>query len=242
MNTPWHNPTAADPATKTVRRMLITAGPTHEPIDAVRYIANRSSGRLGIALADEAAARGWSVTLLLGPTSLTPKDSRVEVVRFRTTADLEGMLQGRFGGCDVLVMAAAVADYRPKAGAAGAGVAGKISRKEGGLTLELESTPDLLGACGASRRAGQVLVGFALEPAARLLASAAAKLKRKGVDLIVANPLETMDAPEVDATVIGAGGVVAKTDGKMTKERFAGWLLDVIDGFARTRGSAGGGQ
>jgi phosphopantothenoylcysteine decarboxylase/phosphopantothenate--cysteine ligase len=214
--------------------MLITAGPTHEPIDAVRYIANRSSGRLGIALADEAAARGWSVTLLLGPTALTPSDSRVEVVRFRTSADLGALLEARFGGCDVLVMAAAVADYRPVS-PGGAGT--KISRKAGGLALELEATPDLLEACGKSRRTGQVLVGFALEPAERLIESASTKLKKKGVDLIVANPLETMDSPEVEATVIGMSGVVAKTGGRMAKEHFARWLLDVVDGVV-AKGSA----
>jgi phosphopantothenoylcysteine decarboxylase/phosphopantothenate--cysteine ligase len=222
------------PSQMGVGRMLITAGPTHEPIDAVRYIANRSSGRLGIALADEAAARGWAVTLLLGPTSLAPNDSRVEVVRFRTTADLEGLLGRTFGACDVLMMAAAVADYRPKGGIA-AGT--KLSRREAGLTLELEATPDLLAACGKIRRAGQVLVGFALEPAERLMESGAAKLKRKGVDLIVANPLETMDSPEIDATVLSVDGVVARTDGRILKGAFAGWLLGVIAGVA-LRGGA----
>src|SRR5262245_55498974 len=93
------------------RRLLITAGPTHEPIDAVRFLGNRSSGRLGVALADEAAGRGWTVTLLLGPVSRTPSDSRVRVVRFRTCTDLEGLLAEAAAGCDVLIMAAAVADY-----------------------------------------------------------------------------------------------------------------------------------
>src|SRR5689334_2567210 len=102
---------------KIARRMLITAGPTHEPIDAVRFIGNRSSGRVGAALAGEAAARGWEVTLLMGPGAVVPQarqDSRLEVVRFRTAADLQGLLRERVAGADVLVMAAAVADYRPK--------------------------------------------------------------------------------------------------------------------------------
>ncbi|HMN39535.1 MAG TPA: phosphopantothenoylcysteine decarboxylase [Phycisphaerales bacterium] len=212
------------------KRLLITAGPTHEPIDAVRYIGNRSSGRLGIALADEAAARGWRVALLLGPSALTPKSSRVEVVRFRTTADLEALLRVKLDEADVLVMAAAVADFRPKTGTVG-GAQAKLRRNDGaggGLTLELEPTPDLLAGCAKARRADQILVGFALEPGATLLASAESKLRRKGVDLIVANALDTMDAPAVEATVVGPAGIVARTPGSMTKELFAPWLLDVI--------------
>lgn len=211
--------------------MLITAGPTQEPIDAVRYIGNRSSGRLGTALADAAATHGWRVTLLLGPSALMPKSSHVEVVRFRTAADLEALLRARVGEADVLVMAAAVADYRPKAGTAGDSQT-KVRRKEGGLTLELEPTPDLLAGCAKARRAGQVLVGFALEPSATLLASAEEKLRRKGVDLVVANALETMDAPTIDATIVGPSGIVAQTAGPMTKESFAPWLLDVIERHA----------
>src|SRR2546423_13159940 len=103
------------PMTRTGQRMLITAGPTHEPIDAVRFIGNRSSGRLGSALAKEAASRGWEVTLLMGPGGVLPapghpEDSRVSVVRFRTAADLLGLLREHVPGADVLVMAAAVAD------------------------------------------------------------------------------------------------------------------------------------
>src|ERR1043165_5952055 len=100
------------------KRMLITAGPTHEPIDAVRFIGNRSSGRVGLALADEAARRGWDVLLLLGPVHRTPADSRVRVVRFRTAAELGALLDQHASGCDVLLMAAAVADYRPRVSAA----------------------------------------------------------------------------------------------------------------------------
>jgi len=104
------SPDPARGGPSTGKRMLITAGPTHEPIDAVRFLGNRSSGRLGVALADEAAARGWDVTLLLGPVSRTPSDSRVRTLRFRTCADLETLLRQTTDTCDVLVMAAAVAD------------------------------------------------------------------------------------------------------------------------------------
>jgi len=207
--------------------VLITAGPTHEPIDAVRYIGNRSSGRMGIALADEAARRGWDVMLLLGPTHRTPADSRVRVARFRTAADLEGLLAQEAGGCDVLVMAAAVADYRP---GPNAGMAvGKFRRTEGPLRLELESTPDLIAGVAARRRAGQVLVAFALEPREEMLASAKRKLERKGVDLVVGNPLETLDSEGVEAVVIGKDGRERRTPGVMGKDRFAVWLLDVIE-------------
>lgn len=212
-------------------RILITAGPTHEPIDAVRYIANRSSGRLGIDLADEAAQRGHAVTLLLGPTPLHPNNTQIELVRFRTTADLEAALARHLARADVLVMAAAVADYRPKL--APDDLMSKRRRTSDGMTLDLEATPDLLAGCVrqrslAGREADLFIVGFALEPRAEMLSSAQTKLARKGVDLIVANPLETMDAPTIDATLVGAAGVIAHTGGAVRKSDFASWLLDAI--------------
>lgn len=206
------------------RRMLITAGPTHEPIDAVRFIGNRSSGRLGVALANEAVGRGWDVTLLLGPTPLEPGPG-VRCKRYRSTSDLEELLAGEFSTCDVLVMAAAVADYRP---VGGPGV-GKIKRAATGLTLQLEATPDLLAGCGARRRPEQLLIGFALEPEERLLASAREKISRKGIDAIVANPLRTMDASDIEAILIKADGTAYSTVGAISKELFAVWLLERIE-------------
>ena len=106
-----------DPTSHSRGRLLITAGPTHEPIDAVRFIGNRSSGRVGSALATEAASRGWAVTLLMGPGTVVPDPSMysmLSVVRFRTASDLQGLLKEHVPLADVLVMAAAVADYRPK--------------------------------------------------------------------------------------------------------------------------------
>lgn len=219
-------------------RVLITAGPTREPIDAVRYLGNRSSGTLGCALADEAARRGHGVTLLLGPTHRTPVERGVRMVRFETTADLDRLLREELPGVDVLVMAAAVADYRPVRDDTEPG--GKKRREPGGMVLRLEATPDLLAGCASRRRAGQVLVGFALEPRAEMQASAKKKLARKGVDLIVANPLETMNAPDIEAVVYGpVGSVLADgraTPGPVAKEHFGGWLLDVIEGeVARVR-------
>lgn len=219
-----HRPMASN------RRILITAGPTQEPIDEVRFIGNRSSGRLGIALADAAAGRGWEVVLLLGATPLECRSPQVKIRRFRTTADLKRLLDEEFPRCDTLVMAAAVADYRPvrHEGPTPA----KIRRGEGRLTLELEATPDLLAECAASRRPGQVLIGFALEPADRLLSSALEKVARKGLDAIVANPLATMDSPRIEAMLITRSGRRDSTPGLLNKSAFARWLLDRVEEIA----------
>lgn len=207
-------------------KLLITAGPTHEPIDAVRFIGNRSSGRMGIALAQAAAARGWYVTLLLGPATANPPAQGVKVHRFRTCEDLRGLLRTHAPAADVLVMAAAVADYRPKPNPAMSG--GKFRRTDAPLTLELEPTPDLLAETARSRREGQLFVGFALEPRAELLASAQSKLTRKKIDMVVANPLETMDSDDVEAMVLSADGTREDTPGLMTKREFAPWVLQRI--------------
>jgi len=219
---------------------LITAGPTHEPIDAVRFIGNRSSGRVGSALAVEASKRGWDVTLLMGPGTVLPQhtatltpDSRISVLRFRTGADLQALLREHVPGADVLVMAAAVADYRPKGGKDVFG--GKFRRKKEDLVLTLEPTPDLLAEVASTRRPDQLMVGFALEPREEMMASAREKLERKKVDLVVANPLETMDSETIEAVVIGRDGFEAKTDGKVSKADFAPWLLDVIEAKSPAR-------
>lgn len=213
------------------RHILVTAGPTHEPIDAVRFLGNRSSGRTGLAIANEAAQRDWAVRLLLGQTPSSHSDSRVTLDRFRTTADLGQLLDIHFAWCDVLVMAAAVADFQPRVSPEDQ--AGKLHRSDGPITLELDPTPDLLHACASRRKPGQLLVGFALEPPADLHASAQAKLVRKGADLIVANPLETMDSRTIEATVYeqtDAGPrIAARTQGSVAKDDFARWLLDLIE-------------
>lgn len=212
---------------KTPASLLITAGPTHEPIDAVRFLGNRSSGRMGVALADEGARRGMGVTLLLGPAAVTPSDSRVKVLRFRTCEDLRNLLHAEVPRADILVMAAAVADYRPKIDPKFFG--GKFRRMNTPLTLELEPTPDLLAEVAKSRRAEQLMVGFALEPREELIASARSKLERKSIDMVVANPLETMDSATVEATVLYRDGREVATPGMMTKELFAPWVLGLIE-------------
>ena len=203
-------------------RCLITAGPTREPIDAVRYLSNRSSGRMGIALAAAAQVAGWQVTLALGPVGAAPP-AGVAVERFETTADLERVLAEQWPRHDVLIMAAAVSDYRPARRHEA-----KLSRQAGGFKLELESTPDLLAMCAAMRRSDQLLIGFALEEPATLLDRAREKLQRKNVDAIIANPLATMDGGDIEATIITRGGQMI-TPGKMSKEEFARWVVGWVD-------------
>lgn len=216
--------------TPTPPHILITAGPTHEPIDAVRFLGNRSSGALGLALARTAAQRGWRVTLLLGPVPHTPPEAPTRTLRFRTTADLQTLLATHAPSCDVLVMAAAVADYRP---ADPARPDAKLRRTPDALTLRLEPTPDLLAEASAIRSDNQLFVGFALEPRDRLIESATDKLTRKGLDLIVANPLETMDAADIEATILSrptpSGPIDRLELAPMPKIDFAARLLDLID-------------
>jgi phosphopantothenoylcysteine decarboxylase/phosphopantothenate--cysteine ligase len=234
------------PETSPPLHLLVTAGPTYEPIDAVRFIGNRSSGRLGSALADEAARRGWRVTVLLGPNAIAPEHPDVETVRFRSTADLQDRLDEHLPECDALVMAAAVADYRPTPDEIDP--TGKRRRTGETLILRLEPTPDLLSRCAAGARPEQLLVGFALEPESQLMASAQAKLVRKSIDLIVANPLETMDSSTIRAHLLGNAqrglDFRAATDGRITKPAFAGWLLDhltpLVQARARTERSTHG--
>lgn len=214
------------------RRLLVTAGPTHEPIDAVRYIANRSSGRLGVCLAEAGRDAGCDVTLLLGPAPVPPP-AGVRTLRFGSTADLAALLDEHFPRCDVLIMAAAVADYRPRP----ADVA-KLPRTGERLVIELEPTPDLVAACAARKRPGQRLVGFALEAPAVLEVRARHKLRAKGLDAVVANPLDTMGAADIRATVFTASGeVVTPRQGvALDKAEFARWLIQWLGACAPTGG------
>ena len=171
------------------RFVVVTAGPTYEDIDDVRYIGNRSSGKMGYAVAIEAARRGARVVLVSGPTRLDPP-AGVEVVRVRRAAEMHSAVQGVAGDADVIVMAAAVADYAPMDGAH----SGKIEKTDGTLELTLVRTPDILAELGRRRGAAPrpVLIGFAAEsgdPVAR----GRAKLRRKSVDMIVANDITLPD-------------------------------------------------
>ncbi|MGB0768255.1 MAG: phosphopantothenoylcysteine decarboxylase [Phycisphaeraceae bacterium] len=200
-------------------RILITAGPTREPIDDVRFISNRSSGQMGFALADAAASAGHDVTLLLGPVLLPPGVAeRVTIHRFQTTADLESLLAEHFPQCDLLIKAAAVADYRPAER-----TRGKTPRGHG-LKIELEPTPDLVAACAKTKRDDQRIVAFALEDPLVLETRAVEKMKRKRVDAILANPLQTMDAGDIEPVLFYADGR-RDAPGRMTKPALAQWLI-----------------
>ena len=161
------------------RRVLVTAGPTHEPIDPVRFLGNRSSGRMGTAIARAARARGADVTLVLGPGTVPPP-SGVEVVRIATAQELRDAVLERLDRNDAIVMAAAVADFRPKQAAEE-----KLKKDAGVPEVLLEPTPDVLREV-AERRTRQVLVGFAAETR-DVEAEGSRKLQDKGVDLLVAN-------------------------------------------------------
>ncbi|HUQ62592.1 MAG TPA: bifunctional phosphopantothenoylcysteine decarboxylase/phosphopantothenate--cysteine ligase CoaBC [Acidimicrobiales bacterium] len=173
----------------TGRKLLVTAGGTREPMDAVRFIGNRSSGKQGYALAAEAAARGAKVTLV------TTVDRRVaapiDIVRVQTAAEMADAVSERSQQADAVIMAAAVADFRPQFAASG-----KMTKADGPPALVLEPTADILAQLGQEKRPGQVLVGFAAEAGSDELASRAeAKLRQKNLDIIVAN----------DVTMAGAG-------------------------------------
>ncbi|HEV8565189.1 MAG TPA: bifunctional phosphopantothenoylcysteine decarboxylase/phosphopantothenate--cysteine ligase CoaBC [Actinomycetota bacterium] len=161
------------------RRILVTAGPTQEPIDPVRFVGNRSSGKMGIAIAREAAARGAEVTLVLGPGTVDPPAS-VSIVRVETAAQMRDAAVRAFAGSDALVMAAAVADFRPVSV-----VSQKIKKESGLPTIELEPTADILREL-AELRSAQLLVGFAAETT-DLEAAGRRKLEAKDLDLIVVN-------------------------------------------------------
>jgi phosphopantothenoylcysteine decarboxylase/phosphopantothenate--cysteine ligase len=201
---------------------LVASGPTHEPIDDVRYIGNRSSGLMGTAIAAAFQARGYAVTVVRGPG--VPAVPECGDRQFVTAADLLSVLRVEWPKHDVLVMAAAVADYRPAAR-----VPGKMRREGGPITLALEPTEDILAGLTADRRADQYVVGFALEHPADLARSAIAKLQRKRANAIVANPLATMNSPDIDATVFFADGQSATPGSAMPKREFAAWLVQLLE-------------
>jgi phosphopantothenoylcysteine decarboxylase/phosphopantothenate--cysteine ligase len=164
------------------QRLLLSAGPTQEPIDPVRYISNRSSGKMGYAIAEAAYKRGAQVVLVSGPTSLAPPRG-VEVVPVETTEDMAKQMSARLSWSTIVVMAAAVADFRPKEASEQ-----KLTKQGRPIaSLDLEQTTDILATLSA-RRSTQVIVGFAAETH-DLLVHAQAKLASKGLDMIVANDI-----------------------------------------------------
>jgi len=217
--------------------VLVTAGPTYEDLDPVRYVGNRSSGRMGLAIAAEAARRGARVTLVLGPTPLQPP-AALDVVRVRSAAEMHRAVMERVGTAEVAIMAAAVADYTPAAPAPQ-----KIAKEDGPVTLTLTRTRDILADIAAlPRRAAEgrpVLVGFAAETT-DVVARARAKRARKRVDLIVANDVSRSDAGfDVDTnevTIIGADGEAALP--LQSKQAVAMAILDRVEALITARAAA----
>jgi phosphopantothenoylcysteine decarboxylase/phosphopantothenate--cysteine ligase len=186
-------------------RVLVTAGGTREPIDSVRYVGNRSSGRMGFAIAAEAAARGAAVTVIAANVSL-PRDPAVTYEDVETAGQLEQAARRLFPDTDVLLMAAAVADFRPPEAASN-----KLSKAgREALELRLEPTTDVLAALSGARAPGQTLVGFAAEHGEGAVERARAKLERKGLDAVVVNDISRQDigfdAHDNEVTVVTAAG------------------------------------
>ncbi len=201
-------------------KVLVGTGRTEEPLDPVRVLTNRSSGRMGFALAEAARDRGADVTVVSGPVSVESPHG-VTLVPVTTAEQMHAAMRGHAGSADVVLMAAAVADYRPAKAAAR-----KLKRGAGPLTLALEPNPDILRSLGESRRPGQVLVGFALETNDGV-ANARAKLRGKRVDLIVLNsPEEGIGGDTNRATLVGAAS--AKALPRTSKRELAEAVLDRV--------------
>jgi phosphopantothenoylcysteine decarboxylase/phosphopantothenate--cysteine ligase len=210
------------------RRVLVTAGPTYEDLDPVRYLGNRSSGRMGFALAEEASARGAHVILVAGPTALEPPPV-AETLRVRSAAEMHVAVLSRAFDCDVVIMAAAVADYAPDAVERE-----KRAKTTGPLTLTLTPTPDILADLGAQRAARTftrpVLVGFAAETT-EVVARAREKQRRKHVDLIVANNVSRPGAGfDVDTNIVTLVAPEGETELPLqSKRQVAHAILDRVE-------------
>ena len=219
-------------------RVLVTAGPTHEPIDPVRFIGNRSSGKMGIAIAREAAARGATVTLVLGPTTIAPPPA-MQVVRVQTADEMRSAVVDRSVAADVVVMAAAVADFRPKAPNES-----KMKKEAGVPDLMLEPTPDILAELGELRRPGQFLVGFAAETD-DVEEAGREKLRSKHLDALVANAVGRdgtgFGSETNEATILVADGRDVPMN-TWSKAALASAVCDLIGRFltgARPTGTLG---
>jgi len=205
-------------------RVLVTAGGTREPIDSVRYVGNRSSGRMGLALAEEAARRGADVTLIAANVSLPLPATAVSV---ETTAELEAAVRERFRDTDVLIMAAAPADFRPAKP-----TEAKLSREGGeGLSIELEPTTDIVAAVAAERRPDQTVIGFAAEHGEGAVERGREKLARKGLDAVVVNDISRsdigFDSTDNEVTIVLAE--VERQVGRRPKTEVAEAILDEVE-------------
>ncbi|MBI2709928.1 MAG: bifunctional phosphopantothenoylcysteine decarboxylase/phosphopantothenate--cysteine ligase CoaBC [Actinobacteria bacterium] len=213
--------------------VLVTAGGTREPIDPVRFLGNRSSGKQGHAIADEAAARGAGVVLVTAADRASaPGVERIDV---ETAAEMEAAVLARADGADVVIMAAAVADFRPKAPAGH-----KLKKADGVPLVDLEPTPDILSELGRRKRAGQTLVGFAAETS-DVVAHAAGKLAGKGADLVVANDVSEPGAGfghDTNRVVIVSHRGVEHDGALVDKRTVARTVLDAVAEHRRAAGAA----
>lgn len=209
----------------TGRSVLITAGPTYEPVDPVRFIGNRSSGRMGIALADAAAALGADVELILGPSKLAPNHPAVKVTSVQTAREMHAAAKALFPRADVAILSAAVSDYRPAQTADQ-----KIKKKSDELTIELVKNPDIAATLGEMKSVGQILIGFALETQDEE-ANAREKLKKKNFDFIVLNSLRDagagFDTRTNKISIIGQDNKIKKFELK-PKEQVAADIINEL--------------
>ena len=206
------------------KKVLITAGRTEEPIDPVRYLSNNSSGQMGYSLASQAVKMGAEVTLVSGPTNLEIPKGLKEFVRTRTAMEMYEAVMKRFDGMDMAVACAAVADYKPKVCAKE-----KIKKKEGDLIIELDRNPDILFNMGQKKNQ-QILVGFAAETE-NILENALGKLKKKNLDMIVANDAHVMRSINNAVTIIKKDGTQVHIDEKSKKELASDILNEAVKIF-----------
>ncbi|MBR4707896.1 MAG: bifunctional phosphopantothenoylcysteine decarboxylase/phosphopantothenate--cysteine ligase CoaBC [Pseudobutyrivibrio sp.] len=205
------------------KKVLVTAGPTAEAIDPVRFITNHSTGKMGYAIAKAAMERGAEVTLVSGPVAIDPP-MFVEVVNVRSAAEMADAVKAKAGECDIIIKSAAVADYRPKVVADE-----KIKKSDADASIELERTEDILSFLGANKKPGQLVVGFSMETE-NMLENSKAKLKKKNVDMIVANNLRTAGAGFGTNTNVVT--LITAEDAKelpiMSKEEVANAIFDEL--------------
>ncbi len=209
-------------------RVLVTAGGTREALDAVRYLGNRSSGRMGAAVADEAARRGADVTLIRSGGAIAPA-APIRVLHAESASELEQITLAEAASADIVVMAAAVADYRPVAPAEG-----KRTKSGERWTVELEPTTDILARLGEARRPGRMVVGFAAEHGPGGVDRARAKLDRKGADMIVMNDVSRSDIGfDVDTNEVTL--VTADGEQHVSRRSKQACACAIWDALARSR-------
>ncbi|HGE71157.1 TPA: bifunctional phosphopantothenoylcysteine decarboxylase/phosphopantothenate--cysteine ligase CoaBC [Candidatus Poribacteria bacterium] len=206
------------------KTILVTAGPTREALDPVRFISNRSSGKMGYAIAEVALKRGANVILITGPTNITPPD-KAKVINVESALQMYDAVMSNALQADIIIMSAAVSDYRPKEFSQQ-----KIKRDKGEITLVLEENPDILAELGKNKRGGQIIVGFSMETE-NLLENSIKKLKKKNADFIVANDLSKEGAgfgtDTNIVTIISADGEVKELP-LMSKHDVANAIFDFI--------------